>query len=128
MIVNHGLQALIFVVDDEFVIASTVALILRSRGFDARDFTEPLAALEASRSESPDLLFSDVVMPELDGFELGAQISKVCPQCKVLLFSGNPGVYGLQNRREFEVLEKPMQPAQMVDAVWRLLGNAAKAV
>jgi len=45
----------IFVVDDEPVIASSLAAILRMKGFSARIFSSPLEALSAARSESPDL-------------------------------------------------------------------------
>ncbi|HUV95955.1 MAG TPA: response regulator [Acidobacteriaceae bacterium] len=55
----------VFVVDDEDVIASTLAMILRLQGgFHATSFTDPLKALAAARVEAPDLLISDVVMPE----------------------------------------------------------------
>jgi len=71
----------IFVVDDEEVIVETLAIILRNSGFDATPFTEPLKALEASRSHSPDLLISDVVMPEINGIELAIQLLQICPEC-----------------------------------------------
>jgi CheY-like chemotaxis protein len=46
--------SLILVVDDESVIASSLAAMLRMNGFSARFFTCPLEALAAARSESPD--------------------------------------------------------------------------
>jgi DNA-binding NtrC family response regulator len=78
----------IFVVDDEPIIGSTLAMILRLHGFDARPFTAPLAALMAARCEAPDALISDVVMPSISGVQLAIQIHEACPNCKVLLFSG----------------------------------------
>jgi ActR/RegA family two-component response regulator len=45
----------IFVVDDEPIIASSLAAIMRMKGFSARIFSSPLEALAAARSESPDL-------------------------------------------------------------------------
>jgi CheY-like chemotaxis protein len=53
----------VFIVDDEPVIASSLAAILQMNGFSARFFTCPLEALAAARSESPDLVISDVAMP-----------------------------------------------------------------
>jgi len=78
----------IFIVDDEHVITSTLAMILRNQGFEATSFTEPLDALEAALCEAPDLLISDVMMPRLSGIELAIEVRKHCPECKVLLFSG----------------------------------------
>lgn len=64
-------QLRVFVVDDEDVIASTLAMILRySGGFHATFFNSPTEALEAARCDPPDLLVSDVVMPALAGIEL----------------------------------------------------------
>ena len=43
----------IFVVDDELIIASTLATILRMNGFDALSFTRPQEALQAAREKVP---------------------------------------------------------------------------
>jgi CheY-like chemotaxis protein len=53
----------IFGVDDEPVIASTLATILQMNGFSAKFFTRRLEALAAARSKAPDLLISDITMP-----------------------------------------------------------------
>ncbi|MGD0911214.1 MAG: response regulator [Terracidiphilus sp.] len=113
-------QPYVFVVDDEEVIASTLTMILRLQGgFRARAFTLPLDALEATRSESPDLLISDVVMPLLSGIDLAIQVRANCPNCKVLLFSGQASTLHLleaarQNGHDFEVLLKPVHPADLL--------------
>ena len=84
-------QPYVFVVDDEEVIASTLTTILQLHGgFRARSFTKPIEALEAARLEAPDLLISDVVMPQLSGIDLAIQVRESCPNCKVLLFSDKP--------------------------------------
>jgi DNA-binding response OmpR family regulator len=60
----------IFVVDEEPVIASTLAVILQMHGFSAKFFTSPLEALAAARAKSPDLLISDGDIPSISGIEL----------------------------------------------------------
>jgi DNA-binding NtrC family response regulator len=77
----------VFVVHDEFVIASSLAAMLRHQGFDARSFTDPFKALLAAASEAPELLISDFAMPLLSGSELASQVRECSPDCKVLLFS-----------------------------------------
>jgi DNA-binding NtrC family response regulator len=110
----------VFVVDDEDVIASSLAMILRFQGgLHARSFTNPLEALQAARLEAPDLLISDVVMPELSGIDLAIQLRKNCPDCKVLLFSGHAVTAQLlKSAREmgyiFEILMKPVHPADLL--------------
>lgn len=110
----------VFVVDDEDVIASSLAMILRFQsGFNARTFTNPLEALRAAQIEAPDLLISDVVMPELSGIELAIQMCELCPGCRVLLFSGQAVTAQLlDSAREigytFEILMKPVHPADLL--------------
>jgi DNA-binding NtrC family response regulator len=109
----------VFVVDDERTISSTLARILCLQGFDATPFTLPLEALEAARSEAPDLLISDVVMPRLSGVELAIQVQECCPDCKVLLFSGQATTASMletanANGHHFELLQKPIHPTDLL--------------
>jgi DNA-binding NtrC family response regulator len=109
----------VFVVDDEQVIASSLATILRKNGFDAIAFTEPLEALEAAGLEAPDLLISDVVMPGLSGIDLAVQLRERCPNCNVLLFSGQAATASMletarANGHNFELLLKPVHPADLL--------------
>jgi CheY-like chemotaxis protein len=86
---------LVFVVDDEPVIASTLAVILQMHGFSAKFFISPLEALTAARAKSPDLLISDVDMPSLSGIDLAIRMKALYPSCKILLFSGQPSTLDL---------------------------------
>jgi DNA-binding response OmpR family regulator len=79
-------QMNVFVVDDEAVIAETLATILRISGFLAISFTSPLDALNWTRTIVPELLITDVVMPEMSGIELAITTKALCADCKVLLF------------------------------------------
>jgi DNA-binding NtrC family response regulator len=109
----------IFVVDDEFIIASSLGLILRNKGYDAVSFSGPLDVLEAARVAPPDLLISDVIMPQISGIELAIQIQQQCPHCKVLLFSGQAATAGLLAEaraagHDFEILAKPVHPTDLL--------------
>lgn len=112
----------IFVVDDEFIIASTLATILQRNGFDAVYFTEPHKALDAARQQAPNLLITDVVMPGLSGVDLAIAIKEECPKCKILLFSGQAATANLlQASREkghnFELLSKPIHPTEFLKKI-----------
>jgi DNA-binding NtrC family response regulator len=118
------------VVDDEYAIASSLASILRYEGFDdVSYFTDPLKALEAVNAEAPDLLITDVVMLPLTGLELVMKTQKICPECKIILFSGSPTTSELLEIANgegynFEVLAKPIHPSELVDKVRSRLGLA----
>jgi DNA-binding NtrC family response regulator len=112
----------VFVVDDEPVIGFTLATILESAGYTARSFTDPVDALRAAETNCPDYLISDVMMPSLNGIDLGMQFKAIYPSVKVLLFSGAQypakqweKASGKSNN--FEVLAKPVHPMELLAAI-----------
>jgi CheY-like chemotaxis protein len=123
-----GKQIRVFVVDDDYCIASTLALILSSHGYLATFFTKPLEALQAARFDAPDLLLSEVSLSLLSGIELAIQMRKRCPACKVLLFSGQPDTADLLETTRadgysFEVLPKPIHPTHVLSEIQSLFGS-----
>jgi CheY-like chemotaxis protein len=115
----------VFVVDDEHVIASTLAAILKLHGYSATFFTSPLEALAAARSKAPDLLITDVAMPDISGIDLAIQMRAQYPECKVLLFSGQAATQDLledarSQGHNFQLLDKPVHPSEMLSRVGEL--------
>jgi len=105
----------VLVVDDERVIADTLAIILNQNGFDASAVYTGTAAVEHARSVKPDLIISDVIMPDVNGIEAAITIRKMLPGCKILLFSGQAATADLLESaraqgHEFEILAKPVHP------------------
>lgn len=119
----------VFVVHDEPIIASSLALILRHEGFDAKSFTQSLEALRGAICRAPDILISDENMPLLNGIELAIRVRKHRPGCKVLLFSGqaNPASlleYPGAGHHSFELIQKPAHPKDILKRIQMLLhGN-----
>lgn len=112
----------VYVVDDEQVIAQTLALILGRSGFDAIAFTNPLQAFDAAKAEAPDLLISDVMMPEMSGIDLAIATKALYPDCKVLLFSGQSVTSDLlkiarEQGHHFRLLSKPIHPSDLLAAI-----------
>ena len=117
-------RLVVFVVDDEVVIAQTLAIILNQSGFHAIAFHRAEAAIAALTTFVPDLLISDVVMPGMTGVDLAMHFRSVQPSCKILLFSGQAATLDLledsrSKGHTFEVLLKPLHP---VDLLARLRG------
>jgi PleD family two-component response regulator len=124
--VQSSSQLRVFIVDDHDVIASSLAMILQFLGgFHATSFTDPREALRAAQFESPDLLITDVVMPQLSGIDLAIQVLDRCRNCKVLLFSGQTATDSLlksaqERGYDFELLAKPVHPADLLSKIQRV--------
>jgi CheY-like chemotaxis protein len=109
----------VLVVDDEQVIADTLSIILNKAGFDASPVYTGTAAVESARKIQPDLIISDVIMPDMNGIEAAIQIRAFLPGCKILLFSGQAATADLLESarakgHEFEILAKPVHPQDLL--------------
>src|SRR5208337_2159245 len=81
-------RPLVLVVDDESTIADTLAEILTRSGYAAMAAYDGEGALETALLMPPELLITDVVLPEMSGIELAITMRRVFPECKIILFSG----------------------------------------
>jgi CheY-like chemotaxis protein len=109
----------VLVVDDEKVIADTLAIILNQNGYEASAVYSGKSAVERAKEVVPDLVISDVIMPDMNGIEAATQIRTELPATKILLFSGQAATADLlENARaqghEFEILAKPVHPADLL--------------
>ncbi len=110
----------VLVVDDERVIADTLAMILSQSGFDARAIYSGETALEMAQTFLPDMLISDVIMADLNGIDAAIRIRALLPKVKILLFSGQAATADLLEKAraqgyEFEILAKPVHPQDLLN-------------
>jgi DNA-binding NtrC family response regulator len=115
----------IYVVDDEVMITESLALILRRKGFMVSTFNDSLEALEQMKTVPPDLLISDVMMPQLSGIDLAVETAKAIPQCRILLLSGHMLTASLVQAagaagHNFLVLQKPIHPDELLSEIERI--------
>jgi CheY-like chemotaxis protein len=116
---GQSIKPKVLVVDDERVIADTLAIILNQSGFDASAVYTGTDAVEKARANKPDLIISDVIMPDMNGIEAAIRIRQILPQCKILLFSGQAATADLLEKarlegHEFEILAKPVHPQDLL--------------
>jgi DNA-binding response OmpR family regulator len=89
-----------------------------------------LEALSRTKSEHPDVLISDVAMPEVSEIKLALLVQKLCPSCKVLLVSGHASTADLllvaeKEGYDFELLSKPVHPSELLCRVRALVSSPA---
>lgn len=61
---------MIWCVDDDSTIREIEVYTLEQTGFEARGFSDGISMLEALKSEKPELIILDIMMPEMDGLEV----------------------------------------------------------
>ncbi len=110
-------EGYIYIVDDEQDILDLIQVLLEEQGFRVRTFINPVELLESLKTELPDLIISDIKMPQMTGIQLLNEVNKVKPHLPVIVVSGYVtkdtcldamacGVSG--------VLEKPFDPDQLI--------------
>lgn len=114
----------VLVVDDERVIADSLAMILNKSGFDARSVYSGEKALEAAAEFRPEMLITDVIMADLNGIDAAIQMKSMLPEIKILLFSGQAATADLLEKArtkgyEFEILAKPVHPQDLLSRLRR---------
>jgi len=79
----------IVVVDDEKIVTSAFKTLLMVEGFNnAEFFNSPKAALEYLKDNTPDLIISDFLMPQMNGLEFLREAKKLYPEVSKILLTG----------------------------------------
>jgi len=108
-----GTGKTVLVVDDQDLVRDVIRLTLERAGYTVLAAASPNAAIDLARgggSGSIDLLVTDVVMPEMDAFELADRIACEVPGVRILYTSGYTDAAA-----EGPFIQKPFTPAQLVE-------------
>lgn len=117
----------ILVVDDEPFIVEMVSSRLKAGGYDTVTAGDGETALEKVRSEKPDLIILDVMMPKMDGFQVCAALKQDerYQSIPVLMFTAKGGdedrQIGLEDCGADGYMTKPFDPQKLLAKVSELL-------
>lgn len=120
----------VLVVDDDRLVADTLALIFMKSGFQAQTAYSANQALESARIFTPDLLLCDVTMPGRDGLALVCDITRELPSCRIIILTGFysnlKSVREQSNKlaRPVGILTKPCHPSDLLREAATLLATA----
>ena len=124
-------EARVLVVDDEPYIADLLSTGLRFVGFDVRTANGGLEALTVVREWKPDLLVLDVMMPDVDGFEVTRRMRADGRETPVLFLTARDSVEdkvaGLTIGGD-DYVTKPFSLEEIVARVRVLLRRRASAL
>ena len=118
----QGHRPVVLVVDDESVIADTLAEILTRSGYQGVAEYDGDSALEKALLNPPEMLITDVVLPGMTGIELAISVRRIFPDCKIILFSGQASTADLlasarADGHHFTLLNKPLHPQDLLQRV-----------
>ena len=115
----------ILVVDDEPVIAEIAAEMLCDAGFVVNFALDAAAAIEIVKGEQQlDLLFTDIVMPKINGFRLAAMSITIRQDLRILYttaYSDLASQLVAAGQPAAPILNKPYRQEQLIEAVRRTL-------
>jgi CheY-like chemotaxis protein len=125
---NAAKRPLVVYIEDEPQMIDLVRLILRSRNIDLVGATNSHEGLEAVRRLKPDLVLLDLMMPEMDGWEVycrlrAAKETSTIPVI-VITVKAEPmeRVLGLKIHRVDDYVTKPFEVQDLLESVTRALG------
>ncbi len=119
-------STVVFIVDDETDILECVGRFLSSKDRSLKAFSSPTEALSAivSKETRPDLIVTDILMPEMDGFEFIAKIHEICPNIPIVIVTGyayKDISMSAQDLGVVAIIEKPFEPALLQEVIDRAL-------
>src|SRR5258708_4855124 len=112
----------ILVVDDEEAIREVVSTMLESRGYSCTAVSNGRAAQECVRRQAPDLVLSDMIMPEMDGIKLLDWLRSHDPEVPVIMVTA---IHDISTAREairrgaYDYILKPFEKDQLFLGVGR---------
>ena len=116
----------VLLVEDEISILQLVKTMLEQIGFVVIAKSSPLEMLKSisSKSHSVRLLISDVIMPEMNGWELGERIQMIYPDIRFLFMSGYTADiiahHGILDEG-IQFIEKPFSIEMLADKIRKVL-------
>lgn len=102
----------IVIVDDEKMVTSSFKTLLRVEGFNnVNCFNNPVEAVDYLKSNTPDIIISDFMMPEMNGLEFLTEAKKLHPEVSMILLTGyadkENAIKAINDIGLYKYIEKP---------------------
>lgn len=123
---------LILCIEDEQEMIDLIRLILNRRGFEVKGANGGKEGLDIIRAEHPDLVLLDLMMPDMDGWEVYQQMkadeeTKHIPVIVVTAKAQSiDKVLGLHIAKVDDYIAKPFSPQELLASVDNVLGHVEK--
>ena len=125
---NYQGNETILVIDDEPALLDLTTEILQNHGYKTWSAINAKQAFNILEDEPVDVLLSDIIMPEMDGYELAAIVMEKYPHVKIQLVSGfsdNNHADMIGAELQDKLLQKPYQSQTLLKRIRELLDERA---
>jgi CheY-like chemotaxis protein len=112
----------ILLVEDEERVRALLKGVLDSNGYEVQEASSGKEALQSYALSPPDLILTDLVMPDMEGIELITKIRKSDPNLKIIAMSGSNYLYIAERLGVDGILAKPFSNKALLNAVKATLG------
>ena len=122
-------MAKILVIEDDKVVAASLATFLKKDGHAVETVHDGIQGMASVAVDSPDVVVTDIFMPEMDGLEAIRTLRLQRPDLPIIAISGGATLSSTDALRMAhalgakEILSKPILAEQLRSAVTRCLGN-----
>jgi len=118
----------ILIVEDEESLLKLESILLTSKGFEVRGVANGTEALEAIAEEPPDLVLLDIMLPELDGFEVCRRIKEqeATRGIPVIMLTAKKSREDMSRGEEVGAdwyITKPFKSAMVIETIQRFLAR-----
>ncbi|MEH2627022.1 two-component system response regulator FixJ [Bradyrhizobium sp. AZCC 1719] len=124
-------KSMIYIVDDDYDVRTSLRFLLETEGFDVRTFRSGIALLGSSTRNRADCLVVDYKMAELDGLELAIRLRRLQVSTPIILITGYPDENILAKANSAgvrQVLLKPNLEDSLVDCVRNAIDDTPNAM
>lgn len=129
MMTDQGHAQTILAVDDDALVLQTIVMLLEDNGFNVVTASDGVEGLQKYEKFHPDLVVSDIFMPEKDGLGLISHIRQRSSDVKIIAISGGGFAESDYIPLAIKVganigIHKPFDDQVLVGAVRSLIGDA----
>ncbi|MAT44524.1 MAG: two-component system response regulator [Anaerolineaceae bacterium] len=116
-------------IEDDLEMIDLVKMILNNKGFEVIGAHGGRQGLEVAVAEKPDLILLDLMMPDVDGWDVYHQLksSEETNKIPVVVITAKAQaidrVLGLQIAKVDDYISKPFRPAELINSILKILGE-----
>lgn len=118
----------VLIVEDEESLLKLESILLTSKGYDVKGVTNGQAALDALASEGADLVLLDIMLPEIDGFEVCRRIKEnpATQHIPVIMLTAKKSREDMARGKKVGAdwyITKPFKSAMVIETIQRFLSQ-----